>query len=289
MPSKLPLWAAALLTLCLPAVASADPLGQTSHPSPIRASGDQAVWSTAAPGSKTYTLTLDGRPLAAQATGKPVQADVSRGPGGKPLIVVARKHAIASLDPATGARKRLATTHSTARSPVLWGSRLAWVEGPDRVYTAKLGHRARHVRAPRGTISELALHGSELAITLNSGADLGDSQVWLQRLDGTHAKLVRKVSSGESDRWFVGPSFDRGAFYFAQVCAGDPAGCHGHGTAYRYRAGRLTSATVPLDLSGFAQAGGWSYWVTERYGACLDDAGEDAPCTVERTKLSFSR
>ena len=42
------------------------------------------------------------------------------------------------------------TTHVVARSPVLWGNRLAWIEGRDRVYTAVLGHKAKRVsRAAR--------------------------------------------------------------------------------------------------------------------------------------------
>ena len=41
------------------------PIGQSSHPSPIRAYRDQAVFSTAPAGSKTFTLQLadpDGVP-----------------------------------------------------------------------------------------------------------------------------------------------------------------------------------------------------------------------------------
>ena len=95
------------------------------------------------------------------------------------------------------------------------------------------------------------------------------------------------MSSGEADRSYVGLSFDAGALYFAQICSGDPSGCPGHGIAYRYRSGRVTTASVPLDLGGFAQARGESYWVTQSYGACLDEQGEDAPCSVERTQLRF--
>jgi len=50
----------------------------------------------------------------------------------------------------------------------------------------------------------------------------------------------------------------------------------------------VSTAPVPLDLGGFAQASGVeSYWVTQSYGACLDEQGEDAPCSVERTRLRF--
>src|SRR4051794_27470431 len=133
MPTKSP-WAAALTAVLLltPTVsAAADPLGQTSHPSPIRAYRDQAVWSSAATGSKTFTLMLSGadgvHALAAENRGVPVEATVSRGPSGKPAIVVAQTRAIYLLDPATGSRRRVATTHAAPRSPALWGNRLAWI------------------------------------------------------------------------------------------------------------------------------------------------------------------
>jgi hypothetical protein len=266
------------------------PLGQSSQPSPIRAYRDQAVFSTAPAGSKTFTLNLADRngvrPLAAEDH-VALEADISRGPDGRPAIVVAQTRAIYLLDPATGSRRRLHTTHDVARSPVIWGSRIAWIEGRDRVYSAVLGHKAKRVPTPRGTISEIDLFGGRLAIALNSGGTLGDEQVWLQEVDGSRRTLVRKVSSGEADRSFVGLSFDGGALYFAQVCSGDPSGCPGHGIAYRYASGKLRTASVPLDLGGFAQAAGSSYWVTQHYGDCLDDEGADAPCVIDKAQLTF--
>ena len=79
------------------------PIGQTSHPSPIRAYRDQAVFSTAPAGSKTFTLNLAGagRRAAARRRGRAhrCEADVSRGPDGKPAIIVAQTRAIYPLDP----------------------------------------------------------------------------------------------------------------------------------------------------------------------------------------------
>jgi hypothetical protein len=266
------------------------PIGQSSQPTPIRAYRDQAVFSTAPAGSKTFTLQLAGpagvKPLAAEDRA-PLQADISRGPDGKPAIVVAQTRAIYTLDPQTGSRRRIHTTHDVARSPVIWGDRIAWIEGRDRVYSAVLGQKAKRVPTPRGTISEIDLLGGRLALSLNSGSSLGDAQVWLQRLDGSRRRLVRKVSSGEADRSFVGLSFDGGALYFAQVCSGDPSGCPGHGIAYRYASGKPATASVPLDLGGFAQAAGASYWVTQNYGSCVDAKGEDAPCVIDRAQLEF--
>jgi hypothetical protein len=297
MPTKSP-WAAALtavLLLAPAAVAAAEPLGQTSLPSPIRAYRDQAVWSSAPAGSKTFTLMLS-RPGGVSELGvsrhrAPVQATVSRGPSGTPAIVVAHGRGLFLVDPATGAQKQVATTHVAARSPVLWGNRLAWIEGRDRIYSATIGHSGvQRVAAPGGggaLLYELGLFGRRLAVSLNDGGTEGDAQVWLQELDGTRRQLVRKVSSGEADRSFVGLSFDGGALYFAQVCSGDPSGCAGHGIAYRYGSGRTTTASVPLDLGGFAQASGEAYWVTQSYGDCLDEQGEDAPCSIERSRLRF--
>ena len=297
MPTRSP-WAAALtaVALLIPAAsAAAAPLGQSSLPSPIRAYGDQAVWSAAPAGSKTYTLMLS-QPSGVTALGvkrgrAPVQATVSRGPSGAPAIVFAQGRGLFLLDPATGKRRQVASGHVAPRSPVLWGDRLAWIEGRDRIYTATIGHKGvRKVEAPGGggaLLYELGLLGHQLAISLNDGGTEGDAQVWLQELDGSRRHLVRKVSSGEADRSFVGLSFDGGALYFAQICSGDPSGCPGHGSAYRYRSRRTSTASVPLDLGGFAQARGESYWVTQNYGACLDEQGEDAPCSVERTRLRF--
>jgi hypothetical protein len=297
MPTTSP-WAAALtaVLLLIPAAsAAAEPLGQSSLPSPIRAYRDQAVWSSAPAGSKTATLMLS-QPGGVTALGihrhrAPVQATVSRGPSGKPAIVVAQGRELFLLDPATATRTLVATGHVAARSPVLWGDRLAWIEGRDRIYTATIGHKGvRKVATPGGggaLLYELGLLGNRLAISLNDGGTEGDAQVWLQELDGSRRHLVRKVSSGEADRSFAGLSFDGGALYFAQICSGDPSGCPGHGIAYRYRSGRVSTAFVPLDLGGFAQARGESYWVTQSYGACIDEQGEDAPCSVERTRLRF--
>ena len=73
----------------------------------------------------------------------------------------------------------------------------------------------------------------------------------------------------------------------SQICSGDPSGCPGHGIAYRYASGKTRTASVPLDLGGFAQAAGVSYWVTQHYGDCLDDEGADAPCVIDRAQLRF--
>ena len=170
---------------------------------------------------------------------------------------------------------------------MIWGNRIAWIEGRDRVYSAVLGQKAERVPTPRGTISEIELFGGRLALSLNSGASLGDAQVWLQQLDGSRRQLVRKVSSGEADRSFVGLSFDGTNLYFAQICSGDPSGCPGHGIAYRYASGKLETASVPLDLGGFAQAAGTSYWVTQNYGSCVDEKADDAPCVVDKAQLTF--
>ena len=141
---------------------------------------------------------------------------------------------------------------------------------------------------PRGTISEIKLFGGRLALALNSGSEpRATRRSGCRRSTARAGTLVRKVSSGEADRSFVGLSFDGGALYFAQICSGDPSGCPGHGIAYRYASGKLTTASVPLDLGGFAQAAGTSYWVTQHYGDCLDDEGADAPCVIDRARLRF--
>jgi hypothetical protein len=273
------------------AVLAATPIAQSSQPSPIRAYRDQAVFSTAPPNSKTFTLQLaDGttvKPLAAEDR-RPLEADVSRGPDGKPVVIVAQARAIYTIDPETGSRRRIHTTHGVARSPVIWGKRIAWIEGEGTVYTALLGHKASKVPTPKGGVADLDLFGNRMALTVTRNTDLDNLQMWLQQVDGTRRKLVKQVTMGESGRDFDGPAFDGGALYFAQTCNGDPSGCAGgHGVAYRYASGKLTRAPVPISLGGFAQAAGSSYWVTQNYGSCVDAATDDAPCVVERERLSF--
>jgi hypothetical protein len=282
------LTAAASLALLVPAAASADDLGQTFKPSPIRAYRDATIWSTAPQGTKSFTLMRNGQPLPVTSSGEPVDADLSRGPDGTPTVIVARADGLYLLNGTT--LKRVVKRHG-AHAPTIWGNRLAWVEGRGTIYTATIGHSGVQrvpSPAPGAQVNEVKLFGQRLAIALNTGRALSSVQAWLEELDGTRRHLVRAQSQGEADRQYVGLSFDGGAFYFAQVCEGDPSGCPGHGTAYRYASGKLTKAPVPLDLGGFAQASGQSYWVTENYGSCVDMNADDAPCLVQKATLTFN-
>jgi hypothetical protein len=276
------------------------PLAETSQPTPIAAYRGAAVWSTAAQNSKTFTLTLADasgvRALPVTQAARPVEASIGRGPDGKPLIVFGTCSGslceIDSLNPATGARRVLGTTNRPAVSPSVWGDRVAWIEhrkGDDRVYTARIGHRGvKRVPTPkRAALFELTLRGRQLALSLVSGRTADAAAVRLQELDGSRARTLRAVTVGEADRSYVGLSFDGAGLYFAQICAGDPSGCPGHGIAFRYRAGKFATAPVPTDLAGFAYSAGSAYWVEENFGQCMDDAGQDAPCAIEKGPLSF--
>src|SRR4051794_30113284 len=131
---------AAAVLLLLPASASAEPLAQTSAPTPIRAYRGEAVWSSAA--GHTYTLMHFGRDglraLPVTSAGAPVQADISRGPAGATTIVVGERDGIYVLDPLTGARRRLRAARDP-ESPVLWNDQLAWIEGSRTIHTATIG------------------------------------------------------------------------------------------------------------------------------------------------------
>ncbi len=276
------------LALLAPAVASADDLGQTFHPSPIRAYRGNALWSTAPQGTKTFTLMLNGQPLPVTSAKAPVDADVSRGPSGAPTVVVARADGLYLLD---GSTLKRVVKRTGAHAPTIWGDRIAWVEGHDTIYTATIGQsRVRRVPSPvtGARISEVKLFGQELAISLDTGRTLNDVQAWLQELDGSRKRLVRAQSSGEAGRQYVGLVLRRRRVLLRADLRGDPSGCPGHGTAYRYASGKLTKASVPLDLAGFAQAGGQSYWVTENYGSCVDINADDAPCLVQKAALTFN-
>jgi len=276
------------------------PLADTFQPTAIRAYRGEAVWSTAPQGSKTFTLTLADasgvRALPVTQAGRPIEAGIGRGPDGKPLIVLGAcagsRCGIDTLDPATGARRRVATTSKPALSPSVWGDRLAWIEhrkGDDRVYTARIGHRGvtRVPTAKRASLWELTLRGRQLAISLVTGTTFDAAAVRLQELDGSRARTLRSVTVGEADRSYVGLSFDGSGLYFAQICAGDPSGCPGHGIAFRYRAGKFATASVPTDLAGFAYSAGSAYWVGENFGECMDNRGQDAPCTIEKGARDF--
>ena len=173
------------LALLAPAVASADDLGQTFQPSPIRAYRGNALWSTAPQGTKTFTLLLNGQPLPVTSAKAPVDADVSRGPSGAPTVVVARADGLYLLD---GSTLKRVVKRTGAHAPTIWGDRIAWVEGRDTIYTATIGQsRVRRVPSPvtGARISEVKLFGQELAISLDTGRTLNDVQAWLQELDGS--------------------------------------------------------------------------------------------------------
>ena len=281
--------AAATLALLAPAAASADDLGHTFQPSPIRVYRGHTLWSAAPQGAKTYTLTLDGQPLPITHDKSPVEADLSRGPDGQPAVVVARNSEIDLVTASTS--KRLVRTGKDAHAISLWTNRLVWVEGRGTVYTATIGGSKHRVSMPvKGArIDELSLFGGELGIGLNTGKLPGDVQAWVQKLDGSHRHLVRMVSSGEADRAFVGLSFDGGALTFAQSCSGDPSGCTDHAVVYRYKSGKLTTSAVPpKDVAGFAFAAGTGYWISENYGSCVDQEANPAPCLIQSAPLQFA-
>ena len=144
---------------------------------------DQAVFSTAPAGSKTFTLNLADasgvHPLAAETRGEPVGADVSRGADGKPddhrrpdprdLSRWTRRPARAGAC----TRRTTSRAHPCSGATGSRGSRGATASTPRRSAT-----RSKRVPTPRGTIAEIKLFGGRLAIALNSGATLGDEQVW---------------------------------------------------------------------------------------------------------------
>jgi hypothetical protein len=275
------------------------PIAQTTQPTEVRAYRGEAVWSTAGHGSFTLTLADSGgvRALPVTQSKRPIEASVGRGPDGRPLIVYSAcasgRCAIEGYDPALGRARLLARTPRLALSPAVWVDRLAWIDhqrSGDRIYTARIGHPGvKRVPSPkRAALWELTLLGSQLAISLDTGATFHDAQLRVQELDGSRARTLRAVTSGEAGRSYLGASFDSGSLYFAQVCSGDPSGCPGHGTAFRYRRGKLATAPVPIDLAGFAYSAGSAYWVTESFGNCLADDGSDGPCSIEKGPLAFT-
>ncbi len=123
--------------------------------------------------------------------------------------------------------------------------------------TARCSDRRRErVPAPRGTISEIEP-------VRRPARDLAQQRGEPRRRAGLAAAAGRVAPpAGPQGLQRRGrpvlrrPLLRRRHLYFAQICSGDPSGCPGHGIAYRYASGKLETASVPLDLGGFAQARG---------------------------------
>jgi hypothetical protein len=297
--------AACVMTLIAGAAAAdaATTLATYTRSSAVSAYRDVVAWSAYDPVTRRFSLTVreddTNRVLSVAPRKREFDAGVSRGPGGRPLIVFVRCDrgcGIYGFDPRRDRERLLVRRRASVRAPALWGRRLAWIERGEVVRSATIGGRLRTVPVPvsrRGAVTDLALRAERLAVATWSpagGSTGGREQAWLQRLDGSRRRLVDRFTSGEGGQTIVGLSFDGHALHYVKSCLGDPSGC-GRRSAFRYRHGRHATADVPSTLAGFAVTGTTAYWMTTGVGGdCPDlasDGGEQPTCLLRRARLRF--
>jgi hypothetical protein len=159
-----------------------------------------------------------------------------------------------------------------ASAPTIWGSRVAWVGGKERVLTRDLpsgkvtrlpGVPRRKCYEPLGrrrcerpglrSVRALELHGSRLALVVNyalsQGGGNGQTEVRMESVQGRARRLVALMNVGEGGQVFVGPSWATGKLFFFKSCP-----CGSAQGAYRFDPGRRSYAKArgTRPLAGFA-------------------------------------
>jgi hypothetical protein len=284
---------ACLVAATAASTASAADLAQLHRPTTISAYRNVVVWSAYDGQTRSYRLMLrrgdQTTTLPVAASSKDFDADVSRGPNGQPWIVYSRCRrdggcSLARYDVPSGRERRI-TAAGHAKTPIIatsWGQRLVWAGHASRrttLMTARPDGQSPRTLAvlPRhNAIDDLELLGGRLAIVQSEWDGVS---VRLRGLDGSRPRTVARRSSGESQPWFIGLSYNTGALYFAQICLGDTAGCSARQTFVRYRDGRYAIARGPVQLAGFAIANNHAYQVTQGFSDCIDD--KDNVCLVQ--------
>jgi hypothetical protein len=247
---------------------------------------DVAAWSAYEPATKLWHVALreDGRTstLPAPATHSTIEVAVGPGTGGAPAIVYSAcpercELTVASLN---GDDSEPVPGTSGASHPAIWGSRVAWVSGRDRVWSSLVSGRGR-IRlggAPRRkcyetltgrsrlicvapeepTVEAVALDGGQLAlidsfrlIDDGIGASGTTTEVRTEPDTGGPQRLVAILTVGEGDESWVGPSWLGGDLYFYEDSSGGDDEQIG---TYRYdpARGSYAYAHAGAYLTGFA-------------------------------------
>lgn len=288
-------------------------LGQTE----VRAYAGVQVWNTFDPTSGRFHLTVrrDGR-LSTPAIGASkgaIEADVGPGPDGRPVLAFVQctdscRVVVSRLD---GSRRRVVPGSARASDPTVSGHRVAWIRGAATVMTSRVDGRDRRTLAgaPRrkcfepvsgartcarpqnASVSELELHGSQLALVadfgLVNGFGGGQAELRTESIKGGPQRLVAQMTVGEGGQSWVGPSWAQGRLYYYKSCFGDPSGCSTAGGAFRFdpATGRRAFAPSATVLSGFAIDGDGTRAYTASGPGFVEDCGaaDAAPCLLRRT------
>ena len=261
---------------------------------PVRAWNGIQAWTDYSTADKRWHVVVrrDGAlsiPPAIPAGDERLKVDVGPGPFGNPSLAFVScaevcRVVVSDLD---GNRKRTVPGSERASSPTIWSTRVAWVRGegrnarylaPTTVLTSRLGvsgmtrlpgaprrkcYRAfsghRRCERPGGTVDDLELQGSQLALIdsyslSQGGGGNGTTEVRLEPVPGGPQRLIAAMNVGEGQQTWIGPSWANGSLYFYRSC---PFSCPKAQGAYRYtpESGAYAMAAGKYPISGFAMDG----------------------------------
>jgi len=247
----------ALVALAAPAAARADEhvLAREQQEVNIHSYRGVAIFSLKSGSAYTLVASTAGgapQPLNVPAQSQPFDADIGRGPGGKPTVVlrvcdgVSCELSLLALDGSAPRPTGIKVSRADVR-PTLWDTTIAWYEhGRVRTKTKTL------TRVTKGTdVLALELFGRELALNVDAPSPdagvCGKRQIRLLKLGAKHARVLGTQICGLNGQTFNGPTFDSGWLYFARAC-NTKCGASRFGT-YRYRNGHYEIAgdNHPLD------------------------------------------
>ncbi len=275
----------------------------------IEAYGDVAAWSDYDAAARSWHMVvrragqISTPPLPTSK--KAIQVDVGPGPTGAPMLAYAACASschvvVANVD---GSHPQTVPGSRGASHPTIWGDRVAWVSGAARIMTSRpngskrsmlgglprrlcLGVSTPHSQAAcqypaYPSVEALQLQGRRLALIDSFGAHEGPTEVRIEAVTGGPARLVARMTVGQSARTWLGPSWLDGKLYFYMQSLG--AGT----AAWAFDPAHNTYMKAPaLEwLSGFSMINSRQAIVATGPGAGAEcgEAGAD-PCLVQLSR-----
>ena len=296
---------------------------------PVRAWNEVQAWTDYSTADKRWHVVVRRAgqisiPPAIPAGDERLKVDVGPGPSGNPALAFVSCDGVCRVvvsDP-DGNGKRTVPGSERASSPTIWGSRVAWVRGegsdgrylpPRTVLTSRLGvsrvtrlggspqrkcYRpytgGRRCERPGGTIDDLELHGSQLALIdsyalSRGGGSNGTTEVRMESVRGGPQRLIASMNVGEGQQTWIGPSWAKGNLYFYRSC---PFGCPKAQGAYRYtpESGAYALAAGKYAISGFAmdQRARRAFEALGLFGDRADSGGELTTSLQLTDELNFT-
>lgn len=284
-------------------------LARLTAPTDVREYDGQALISVYDRATDRYHLTLVERggrlrPLPVIVDQVPFDADIGPGPDGAPTIVYARDGNLWRLR--VGARRpyRLLSASVGLSHPTIWGRRLAYVSGANRVLVRGVRWPTTRpsvarpgvprwacdgrCRTASGSIDELALQGHSLALLVGFGADDLDDGGQQVRVDDTvtgATRTIEEIGNGGLSGYVIGAiSFADQWLGWRGLCTADPGGCSGSSQIYRMRGRREQKAIGHyVPAVGFALTRRGSLQVVARGEFGLSDPAEGCRGPVSAT------